>query len=410
MASTEYADELSASPANTQAGGANQNYRVILPHNLDEQTVREWHMFYAMYSVSVGNYDPEIKRYLKVAEMAGDKKVITKFYKNKLYRMTLAPKEVEKAIEKKFIKVTPQDKELINKVLKRSFKRIDGKEVEREDVEINEEQGTTQGEYTNMEKVSIQHKKVINLLIQLMHMGQGKYANVRTGNREYGAITSVGKKLRCLVPLKFIELDMISANPQSIDHLYGANKAFEVYKNIMKNTGKDREKAKALFSTHLNNHRFSFKKAYTFYRDICEYSDAEARRLAKLTANVERGTFFEKMTEVEDKLMSMLAHHLNIKSLRFHDALILPAWECEGEVLPTLFNGFRLNVSYLNSDDGYNGETVELGGLESIESEFEIPMPVDSEPTLNQLVIKLNSNKEDMTSLQRILNNYNKTA
>ncbi|WP_026933841.1 hypothetical protein [Christiangramia echinicola] len=385
-------------------------YRVVLPHNLDDQIVIDWHMFFAMYRVSVGNYDPEIKRYLKIAEMAGNKKIIKKFHHNKSHRMTLAPREVEKAVKNKYKNVTQQDKDLINKVLKRSFKRIDGKQVEREDIEIKEEQVAQEGKYTNMEKVSIQHNKVINLLIQLLHMGDGKYANVRKGNREYGAITEVAKKLRCLVPLKFIEFDMISANPQAIDYLYDTTIAFQVYKNIMKNMRVSREEAKTLFSTYLNNHRFSKKKARTFYKDICKYPDSKALMLAKVTADVKRGTFFEKMTEVEDNLMSMLAQHLEINSLRFHDALILPAWECKGQALPALFNGFRFDISYFNCKDNFHCKTVELEGEEQMEIELKSPKPIESEPTFNELVMKLESRDKNQSSLERILSNYQKTG
>ncbi len=386
-----------------------QHYKSILPDaEMREDLVRQWHMFYSMYKVSVGNYHADIKRHLKVCEIAGNEKIITSANKDKKHRTTIAKQDARTAVKKKYGEVTPEDEKAIDKVIKRSFKRIDGKQVEREDLEIKMEQG--EGKYTNMEKVSIQHKKVINMIIQLMHMGKGEYANVRTGNREYGAVTEVSKKLRCLVPLLYFEEDITSANPQFCDRLFKTNNAFDVYSNIMKTTGKTREEAKVMFNTFLNNHRFEVPKAHAFYRDKCLYPDAEALALAKLTADVPSGTFFAIMTEVEDDLMSSLANYLDMQSLRFHDALIIPAWECEGKPLPTLFNGFRFHIGSFNSKDEYAGETIELKDKQFMFSDLDKPKD-DEKPNLKQLMDKLKPIDEgDVSNLQRILNEYNQSA
>lgn len=382
-----------------------QHYKAIRPL-MDENLVRNWHMLYSMYCVGAGNYDPEIKKHLRLREIAGNKDNILSANKDGNNRTNLAHRAAIRQGKKEFGPLTSKDLETIGKVIKSSFKRLD--------------ESPKKGKYTNMEKMNINHKKVINLHIQLMHMGRGKYANVATGNREYGAITEVGKVLRCLIPLKYVDLDVTAANPQFVDHLYQSNIAFEVYKNIMKNKGIDRDEAKTLFNTYLNNHRYKKSMALKFYRDICGYTPQQAQDLSQLTAGVESSSFFDKMTEVEDKVMSSLENYLKVPGVRLHDGLIIPSWLCEDYALPVLFNDFRFHVSYFNSKDEYTGKTIELHERQFMWSDWKKSNPVSETPStecnpigsnLNELLNKQRSVKEmDVTPLQKILNEYSKTA
>ncbi|MGM0932943.1 MAG: hypothetical protein ACQEWD_05820 [Bacteroidota bacterium] len=373
-----------------------KHYQAIIP-NMDEDLVRDWHMLYSMYSVSVGKYNHEIKKHLRLREIAGNKDNILKANKNWNNRTNLAKRAAITQGKKEYGPLTPKDLKTIAKVVKSSFKRLDE---------------SKKGKYTNMEKIIINHKKVINLHIQLMHMGRGNYANVRTENREYGAITGVGRVLRCLLPLKFLDLDMVSANPQAIDRLYGSNIAFDIYNNVMKNKGVDRDDAKEFYNSLLNNHRTKRPRARSIYRDICGYTPEQAKNLSELTADVDSGSFFAKMTEVEDNVMSSLANYLEVPSVRLHDGLIIPSWLCEDYALPVLFNNFRFHVSYFNTKDEYPGKTIELYERQFMWSDLNTePQPVDERPTLKELLGKIKP-IDDMgvTPLQRILHNYNKTG
>lgn len=382
-----------------------KHYKSFIPH-LDENLVREWHMFYSMYCVGKSVYDPEIKKHLRIREIAGDKDIILKANENRNNRNNLAYRAAVTQGEKEFGPLTPKDLKTIDKVVKSSFKRLGE---------------SKNGKYTNMEKIIINHRKIINLHIQLIHVGLGNYANVRTGNREYGAITEVGSILRCLIPLKYLDLDMIAANPQSVDHLYGSNIAFDVYNNVIENKGMDRDEAKVFYNSLLNNHRTKRPKARSIYRDICGYTPEHAQDLSLLTAEVESGSFFFKMTEVEDKIMGGLANYLKVPSLRLHDGLIIPSWLCEDYALPVLFNNFRFHVSYFNTKDEYTGKTMELHERQFMWSDLNTnPNPVIETPTtecspiggtLKELLDKQSRVKEmNVTPLQRILKEYNKTA
>lgn len=378
-----------------------RHYKSIIP-NMDDAEVRDWHMLFGMYKVSVGSYDLKIKKHLRLREIAGGKDLILEANEDKNNRTNLAIRNAIQQGKKEFAELDEQDVETIEKAIKSSFKRLDkGKN----------------GRYTNMEKKNINHKKVINLIIQLLHMGRGDYANVVNRTREYGAVTEVGKVLRYLVPLKYLDLDVESANPQFIDSLYGTSNAFDVYSNIMKSKGIERKKAKVMFNTYLNSHKFSKSKARKFYKDVCGYGE-DAYQLGGDTGDVDEGSFFEKMTEVEDNLMSSLTFFLEVPSLRLHDGLIIPAWECENYALPVLFNGFRFHVSFFNSQDKYNGETIELTERQFMFSDCkEETNPVnepETAPTLQDLLDKMKKPINDADAIEetreRILNDYNKTA
>lgn len=365
-----------------------------ISHDIDEHLTRDWHMLYSMYCVGSGVYDLEVKKHLRLREIGGDKNIILTANTDRNNRSNLAKRAAIKQAAKEFGPLTPMDLKTIEKVIKSSFKRLDE---------------SKNGKYTNMEKVGINQKKVINLHIQLMHMGKGDYANIVKENREYGAITEVGKVLRCLIPLKYLDLDMIAANPQAVDYLYGSNIAFDVYSNVMKNKSMNRNEAKEFYNSLLNNHSTKRLYARSIYINDCGYTPDQAQALSELTAGVESGSFFKKMTQVEDNVMNSLGNYLEVPTLRLHDGLIIPSWLCKNYALPVLFNNFRFHVSYFNSKDDYHGDTTELYERQFMFSDLDIPNPVSEPHTPHELVSGANVRNE-MSVVDKILNEYKNIA
>mgnify|MGYP006194708859 FL=1 len=87
---------------------------------------------------------------------------------------------------------------------------------------------------------------MINAIIYLMTKGKC-FAEVKdVKDRIYSPITQLPKDLRCIIPIKYISVDLTTANPQIVDKILGTNLAMDVYQNLMKNRGVNRNDAKVL--------------------------------------------------------------------------------------------------------------------------------------------------------------------
>ena len=322
-----------------------KKYKEPLPLELDEVLVRDWHFLYGMFKTSVNVYDEDISRYLNAREQAANPLVWYNCKNGKKNRVRNTLNNVVKTYN-----VTDnKEKEKIREIIINSFKRYDALYLKNKDPK----------KFNNLEGKKVHHKKVINALIQLWHNGGGNYTSKANKNREYGAITDLPGKLRKLIPLEFIELDITSANPQFVDKLINSNNAFNVYENIMNNKQIDRSKAKVMFNTYLNNSNFTKKKAYDFYLNVCGYTINEARQLANKTAGVGKGDMFEEMTEVENSIINNLSNYLDCNTIRLHDALLIPSWEVK-ESLPLLFENIKFHIGYFNNTKEFKGETHEV--------------------------------------------------
>ena len=79
--------------------------------------------------------------------------------------------------------------------------------------------------------------------------------------------------------------------------------------------------------------------------------------MAKLTTNVKRGGFYERMTENEQMLMENYNHILMAPSHRFHDALIAKLEAVEGNHmgLPSIVEGYKYHFNLFNNGSDYEG-------------------------------------------------------
>lgn len=328
-------DYLNYSLSDGQLQQAKRLYKENYQPEIEEEIVRDWHWLYAMYQINNSVYDEDISRYLSIREYAGNPKFIEEHTKDKYNRV----RNATRAIYSKYDLNNEKEKDKLKALVVNNFKRFDEKK-----------------KYTNLQTIKINEKKTSNACIQLWRDGIGNYMNIATRNREYGAITALPTKLRKLIPLEFIELDITSANPQFVDSLIHSNNAFNVYSNIMENEGITRDKAKVKYNTYLNAHKFSIKKAKDFYSNVCGCSVDEAQQLANKTAQVKHGAMFEQMTGIENTIMNDLMNYLTPNSIRLHDALLIPSWEIK-DSLPLLFDNVKLHVSYFNNAKEYAGAT-----------------------------------------------------
>ena len=63
------------------------------------------------------------------------------------------------------------------------------------------------------------------------------------------------------------------------------------------------------------------------------------------------------MTKLEENLINNYQDYLQSNSYRFHDAVIIPLWEAELEVIPLQFNQYELKASFYNNNQPYEGRT-----------------------------------------------------
>lgn len=197
--------------------------------------------------------------------------------------------------------------------------------------------------------------KIINANLFLLTNGK-IYESKENKNREYNPITQLPAKMRVAIPIKYLSIDLSSANPQIIDSILGTNIGLEVYHNLMAKRGITRHRAKKLFNSTLNNHKLSVHRAKKVYLDA-GYTSDKATELARQTAGVVKGSFFEIMTYHEKQLMLNYADVLPIKTYRFHDAIIMKLEDVETNniVLPTMVKGYKYHIESFNDGTPYDG-------------------------------------------------------
>ncbi|WP_405327702.1 hypothetical protein [Leeuwenhoekiella sp. LLG6367-2.1] len=222
------------------------------------------------------------------------------------------------------------------------------------------------GEYVNHNTRTVIKNKMLNGLVFLLTNGKVGI-KTETKNREYTPLTQLPKALRCIIPVKTIAVDLTSANPQIVNQILGTDIGLSVYQNLMRIRGISRNEAKTLYNATLNNHKLRVCDAKRFYID-CGYTTEQAEQLARLTANTEKGAFYEVMTLNEKKLMQNYQSILPVKSYRFHDAIIMPLELIEDNhlELPTEVNGYRYHVEIFNDSSDYKGLTTNLAVNEGV--------------------------------------------
>jgi hypothetical protein len=155
-----------------------------------------------------------------------------------------------------------------------------------------------------------------------------------------------------------------------VDRILDTNMGLDIYQNLMKNRGVERYEAKKLFNTFLNNHKTTVKTATKFYLS-CGYPNDKAVDLAKLTAQVKKGSFYELMTASESVIIFAYEQFLtdnNIQSMRFHDAVLVRERDAKKIHLPTEMKNYKFHLGYFNNNDKYINK-MKKNELEMIEKE-----------------------------------------
>jgi len=175
--------------------------------------------------------------------------------------------------------------------------------------------------------------KILLSLLYLLSYDHDTYTYKKSEGRTYNAFTSLNKVFReNEMPFQLVELDIKSANPQIIDKIFGFDRWKNVYSNLMENYQIDRNEAKILFNSTLNNHYLSVKDAKEVYLNA-GYSPDEANQLAEATANQSKGAWFRLMANQEGEIMQnfMSQNFRTDKVIRLHDACL---FEPEFTIIP----------------------------------------------------------------------------
>ena len=114
-----------------------------------------------------------------------------------------------------------------------------------------------------------------------------------SNGRVYNSFTSLNRLYRANeLAFQLVELDVSSANCQFVDKIFKFNRWKKVYSSLMENYQIERNEAKILFNSTLNNHYLSVAKAKEVYVNS-GYSPDEANQLAEATANNGKGGFLK---------------------------------------------------------------------------------------------------------------------
>ena len=270
-----------------------------------ENAVHNWFMLYQIFLIQKNKFSPKIERNLTITQWFSDKDIYNKFYNRKSNRNKNVRNAIIKALKTKEIELSEYELGRLKKRMKSNFKSLDdGKSID----------------YMS----STKHLKSLMVEAIIFCISKGiSCKRVQRGYREYNPLTKLHRELRGIIPIKYIEVDLSSANCQIIDAILNTNYADNVYSKLMMYNKINRGEAKVLFNATLNNHWLSIGKASEIYRNA-GYSKSKAYELANITANTKKGAFFEVMTQYEKSLISLYQNILDSKTFRFHDALVFP--------------------------------------------------------------------------------------
>lgn len=300
--------------------------------------VNDWHMLYAVHKITNNILPNSIEREILIYEHFYNVDLYKRFQSDKKNRIRNINKLIVSQLENNQIELRLDELKWLNDVSKNIFKSLDNN-----------------NEYSHSNSRKNIKTKMINAIIYLMTKGKC-FAEVKdVKDRIYSPITQLPKALRCIIPIKYVSVDLTSANPQIVDKILGTNLAMEVYQNLMKTRGINRSEAKVLYNSSLNNHYQSVNDALAIYLDA-GYSESDALRLAKMTARVEKGSFYELMTASERVLMENYQKVIPIDSYRFHDAIIMSYEDIKTKNIELVkyLDSYEYHFEFFNDSSSYN--------------------------------------------------------
>jgi hypothetical protein len=298
----------------------------------------DWQMLYAIYRVKNQELPEAVLRVIKLHEEAYNLELYQQFQDDKKHRVRDTMRAIISNLKTLKVTLDVSEKEWLKERIKSMYRDIDkGKRV------------------YSITKESLK-KEVINCIGFLLTSGSGNHKSKEIKNREYNGLTHLPKGLRCMIPLKYLSIDLDSANAQIVDDILGSNIGLSVYDNLISNLEITRNQAKTQYNKTLNRHYLSLEEAKSFYMD-CGYSNVKALWLARKTTNVKKGEFYELLTAVEKRLINNYREILSVESFRFHDALIvsLESLEYNHFSLPTVVKGLKYHFNLFNDGSDYLG-------------------------------------------------------
>jgi hypothetical protein len=298
--------------------------------------IKDWHFLYLVHKVKKGMLPKNIEREILIYKNFYDDEVYNKNAIDKKNRIRTTTTQIIKQLSDAKISLVDSDVKWLNEVIKNRFKSFDSGE-----------------KLTNTNTKEHLVKKMVNALLFLWSHGRNEVIK-EVKSREYHSITQLPSAFRCIIPIKYVSVDLTSANPQIVDSILSTSVAMDVYNNLMTKRTITRNEAKVLYNSCLNNHKLTHAKAYQIYLD-CGYGEIKGKELSKLTAQVEKGSFYEIMTLNEKRLMEDYASVLPINTYRFHDAIIMQYEDVvtKNILLPEIVNDYVYHCDYFNDASDY---------------------------------------------------------
>lgn len=176
----------------------------------------------------------------------------------------------------------------------------------------------------SIEKQVERHKYYVLSLLSMYCSGHiFGFKTTRRDNRIFNPATKTTRQLRGYTPYEMIQCDIKSAFATFLDEIIGSNIAKDVYNNIEKKKKVDRNQAKKLYNSMLNDYRRNTIEARAFFR-ICGYNNDQIQEILKLTSK-EKGAFYREMTKKEEQVIKNFKdwNKLDETAIRLHDAIFV---------------------------------------------------------------------------------------
>jgi len=287
---------------------------------IDLQILNTWHLLFCIYNFSFKNLSVADSRKLKIYLIKNDWDIIKEFKSDKKNRVKLSLNKIKSKLKDSNIILNQNEIEEVQNKIKEQFNA-------KKHIKISESSLTN-----NL-------KKSLSFLIS-----PSRNYNIK-GNRDYNPLTQLPKFMRKYIPFRYVQLDVASANPQFVDIILGTQISQKVYDNIGEYNKITRDEAKRKYNSMLNKHFLTQNEAFNFYCRECKYPSDKAKELAKLTAQVDKGSFFENMTLKESLVINYYIDNNFRNGIRLHDAIVIPEWH-----VPDTLPKSHYNVKFKKSN------------------------------------------------------------
>lgn len=224
------------------------------------------------------------------------------------------------------------------------LEHLKGYELNEKDMIRIDKNIAAKGPVYKMEKkafVKMNVEQIRDASMYLMSRNQSFVVSYVDG-REYNPLTQISTVFRENFLYNYTSIDIVSANAQFTDKILGSKIGLDVYQNLMTKRNMNRNDVKVTFNSTLNDNKRSVSGAYDVYMD-CGYTDAEAYKLANLTAGTVKGSYFKLMANAEQAIIKAYndKYCSYSNALRLHDSLIV---ENTGLEFPEEHKGVKFKI------------------------------------------------------------------